>query len=392
MTVSVADNAPASLTNTATVSGGGGVNTSNNTARDVTSITPVPELTVALSHSGDFNAGGSATYTVTVSNIGGAASNGAVMVSDVLPEGLTYTGPATANGWTITTSGQSVNATRMDVLASGASFQALPLAVSVAADNAPTSFVNTATVSGGGEFNISNGAAVDIAGGQSPGRRGGQTTGSAPPSTVAVLDTVANAFTDSAEFLTNLVTQDYMQLLHRNPSPAEVASWVNLLNTGLSDEHVLAGFTSSAEYYQQAGGNDQGWLDALYHDLLGRSPDTAGEASWLQALASGTSRFNVALAFAVSVEHESLVVEADYQRYLGRSADTAEVAGWVNQLQHGMSDEQVAAAFVASDEFFSDHGSSIPSWLDAAYQVVFQREPDPVGFSSWYAYLENQLA
>src|SRR5262249_55770133 len=134
------------------------------------------------------------------------------------------------------------------------------------------------------------------------------------------------------------------------------------------------------------------WINALYHDVLGRTADAGGEASWLQALASGVSRFNVALAFATSVEHESIIVEADYQRYLGRSAAAAEVAGWVNQLEQGMSDEQVAAAFVASDEFYSTHGSSIPSWLDAAYQVVFQRDSDPVGFSSWYAYLENQLA
>jgi hypothetical protein len=104
------------------------------------------------------------------------------------------------------------------------------------------------------------------------------------------------------------------------------------------------------------------------------------------------SRFNLALAFATSVEHESILVEADYARYLGRSAAAAEVAGWVNQLQQGMSDEQVAAAFVTSNEFYSTHGSSIPRWLDAAYQVVFQRVPDPAGFSSWYAYLENQLA
>jgi hypothetical protein len=86
------------------------------------------------------------------------------------------------------------------------------------------------------------------------------------------------------------------------------------------------------------------------------------------------------------------LIAADYQRYLGRSPDAAEVAGWVNQLQNGMSDEQVAAAFVASQGFISSHGSSIPSWMDGAYQVLFQRDADPVGFSSWSAYLENQLA
>jgi uncharacterized repeat protein (TIGR01451 family) len=391
LTVSVDNNAPPRLTNTATVSGGGGA--SGNTASDVTSITPVADLTIAQVHSGDFNAGGAATYTITVANTGGAATNGPVMVIDMLPDGLTYAGPATVNGWTITMSGQALTARRMDVLASGASFQPLPLPVNVAASNAPTRFVNTATVSGGDEINISNDAAADVAGGQSPHRRGGDTTSdSSTPSTAVVLDTVANALTHSDEFFTNLVIQDYMQLLHRTPSAGEVTPWVSLLKEGVSDEQVLAGFTSSAEYYSQAGGTDQGWLDALYRDVLGRSADAAGETNWLQVLATGASRFKIALAFANSVEHESRVIGADYQRYLGRNANAAEVAGWVNTFQHGMSDERVAAAFVASDEFFSGHGVSLPSWLDGAYQVVLQRSPDPVGFGSWYAYLENQLA
>jgi hypothetical protein len=38
LTVNVANNAPASVTNTATVAGGGESNTANNTANDVTTI------------------------------------------------------------------------------------------------------------------------------------------------------------------------------------------------------------------------------------------------------------------------------------------------------------------------------------------------------------------
>ncbi len=390
LTVRVANNAPASVTNTATVAGGGEVNTANDTAKDVTTITQVADLTIAISHSGNFTAGGTGTYTITVSNIGAAATNAPVTIIDMLPTGLTYAGRAAVDGWTISVNGQSITATRMDVLASGASFGALTLTVSVASD-APASFTNTATVSGGGEVNISNNAASDVAGGQTRRRRGATSSSSAQATSV-VLDNVANAFTHSEEYLTNLVTQDYLQLLHRTPSAAEVNSWVGLLKGGLSDEQVLAGFTSSAEYYLQAGRTDQAWLNALYHDVLGRVPDAAGEAAWLQMLASGASRFSVAFGVAASVEHESIIVATLYQSYLGRSANASEVAGWVNHLQHGMSNEQVVAAFVASDEFYSRHGSSIQGWLNGAYQVVFRRDPDTSGFNYWDGYLQNQLA
>jgi uncharacterized repeat protein (TIGR01451 family) len=392
LTVRVANNAPASVTNTASVAGGGEVNTANDTVSDVTTIAHLPDLTIAMSHSGNFNAASTGTYTIAVSNIGEVATTGQVMVIDMLPAGLTYAGPTTANGWTISSNGQTITATRMDVLAAGASFPALTLTVSVAS-NAPTVFINTATVSGGGEINLSHGAASDIAGGQSRRRRSADAAPvSAAPSTAAVLAVAANAFTHSDEYYANLVVQDYEQLLHRTPSAAEVSSWVGLLKDGISDEQVLAGFTSSDEYYLQAGGTNQAWLDALYHDVLGRDPDAAGEAAWLQTLASGASRFSVAYAIAASVEHEASIVAAAYQTYLGRSANASEIANWVNNLQHGMSDEQLAAAFVASDEFFSDQGASIAGWLNGAYELVLQRDPDPIGFNSWDSSLQDQLA
>ena len=69
--MSVASNAPASVTNTATVSGGGDVNTANDTASDVTSIVQVADLTISKSHTDTFQQGDSADhYTITVNNAG----------------------------------------------------------------------------------------------------------------------------------------------------------------------------------------------------------------------------------------------------------------------------------------------------------------------------------
>jgi Domain of unknown function DUF11 len=53
LTVSVQPNAPASVTNTATVFGGGEANPSNNTAPDPTTITAGPNLTITKSHTGN---------------------------------------------------------------------------------------------------------------------------------------------------------------------------------------------------------------------------------------------------------------------------------------------------------------------------------------------------
>jgi uncharacterized repeat protein (TIGR01451 family) len=158
VTVSVASNAPSSVTNTATVSGGGETNTTNDAASDPTTITATPNLTVTKTHSGTFTQGQvGATYTVTVSNTGGA-TNGAVTLTDTVPTGLTATA-ISGTGWSCTLA--TVSCTRSDVLAAGASYPAITLTVTVAA-NAPSSVTNTATVSGGGDTTPANNTASDV--------------------------------------------------------------------------------------------------------------------------------------------------------------------------------------------------------------------------------------
>ena len=72
VTVNVSGNAGASITNTASVSGGGETNTSNDIATDVTTVLPPPDLTISKSHTGNFTQGQvGATYTLTVSNTTG---------------------------------------------------------------------------------------------------------------------------------------------------------------------------------------------------------------------------------------------------------------------------------------------------------------------------------
>src|SRR2546423_9062258 len=52
LTVNVANNAAASVTNTATVSGGGQTNTTNDSATDATTVNQLSDLTVAKSRTG----------------------------------------------------------------------------------------------------------------------------------------------------------------------------------------------------------------------------------------------------------------------------------------------------------------------------------------------------
>ena len=159
LTVTVAGNAPASVTNTAVVSGGGETNTANDTATDLTTITPaLPDMTITKSHNGNFSQNQvGAMYTITATNSGLAPTTAAVNVVDTLPASLTATA-MTGTGWVCTVA--TLTCTRSDVLAAGASYPAITLTVTVAS-NAPASVTNTAVVSGGGETNFANDTAMD---------------------------------------------------------------------------------------------------------------------------------------------------------------------------------------------------------------------------------------
>ena len=93
ITVDVATIAPASVANTATISGGGDVNTANNTATDVATIMPaasqVADLAVTKTDGQTSYAPGTAiSYTIMVTNAGPATA-AAFSVADNVPAAIT---------------------------------------------------------------------------------------------------------------------------------------------------------------------------------------------------------------------------------------------------------------------------------------------------------------
>lgn len=161
LTVNVAANAAAQVTNQAAVSGGGEANTANNSASDVTVITAVslaPDLTLTKTHTGNFTQGQTgAVYTITVRNAGTGPTAGTVTVADQLPAGLTATA-LSGSGWSC--SAGTLSCTRSDSLAAGASWPVITLTVAVST-SAAASVTNTATVSGGGDATPGNNTASD---------------------------------------------------------------------------------------------------------------------------------------------------------------------------------------------------------------------------------------
>ena len=118
----------------------------------------LPDLVVAVSHSGNFTQGDAAAkYHITVSNTGETATTGVVSVVDTLPSGMTAVAISGA-GWTCSLA--SLTCTRTDPLGGNSAYPDIELTVSVAVTSA-TTLTNSAAVSGPADGDPTNNSAVD---------------------------------------------------------------------------------------------------------------------------------------------------------------------------------------------------------------------------------------
>ncbi len=118
-------------------------------ASDCADLLGAPKLALTKTSNGPWIvAQDDATYTLTVSNTGNAATAGEITISDVMPQGITPVS-GTFGEWVCQASGQSVTCKSQAVIAAGGSSSVkLPVAVDA---SAAASVVNKASVGGGGD-------------------------------------------------------------------------------------------------------------------------------------------------------------------------------------------------------------------------------------------------
>ena len=98
----------------------------------------------------------------------------------------------------------------------------------------------------------------------------------------------------------------YYAALNRAPDLAGLTGWTQDLENGSQTlQQIAAGFTGSTEFQASYGANlsNQAFVSLMYKNVLGRAPDPAGAANWVDAMNNGTSQAGVLLGFSQSLEN-----------------------------------------------------------------------------------------
>ena len=200
----------------------------------------------------------------------------------------------------------------------------------------------------------------------------------------------ANTTNPPIAFITTL----YQGILGRAPDTAGLTNWINAINSGDTVAQIVNSFWNSPEHLANPIGNlttathdaDTAFVMRSYQDMLGRTGDISGIASWDQVLNSNSATPNqVAMDFWNSSEHQaklkagtapastySISVTALYNELLGRSSDTSGLNVWVNiQYSGALTMNQMVQGFANSAEFVTKTSSlSTSSFVTFVYNTV----------------------
>ncbi len=158
------------------------------------------------------------------------------------------------------------------------------------------------------------------------------------------------------------VTQLYANALDRAPDPSSFATDVAALNAGLSRGTLLIDIGESFEARQDsigiAGDANDATVYRLYEAIDDRAPDSSGLQAYSAALGAGQTIQQLATAMLAGAEYTAKFGSPDngtfvtelYQNLLGRSPDAGGFATYTSALASGTSRAAIVTAFVTGDE------------------------------------------
>jgi Ig-like domain from next to BRCA1 gene/Domain of unknown function (DUF4214) len=159
---------------------------------------------------------------------------------------------------------------------------------------------------------------------------------------------VARSFITSTEYHQIRVRDMFSAYLHRGIDDYSLSNYVK---SGGSLRSMRISILTSQEYYSLHGSNGQGYVTALYQDLLGRTPRYGDAQTWVNMMNNGHSRADVASGIYASPEGYGRVIDSLYGAFLKRAADAPGKAQNLQMMERGVTEEDIAVGLLTSAEY-----------------------------------------
>lgn len=132
-------------------------------------------------------------------------------------------------------------------------------------------------------------------------------------------------------------------------------------------------------------------VNALYQDILGRSPDPTGLATWSSYVMATGDTGPVSQGIVTSYERVYTFVQRQYRTALGREPDPTGTATWVDHMYRGMGVPELQVQVYASQEAVNVMGKgSMHSWVDGVYRGILGRSANGVERDFWVTRARTQ--
>jgi hypothetical protein len=171
--------------------------------------------------------------------------------------------------------------------------------------------------------------------------------------------TVANAILYSDEYYLQRIDAAYREILKREPDADGRADWLRRMQTKkVSVDEIRLNFTMSLEYYLQAGGTDETFVNVLYSTMLQRSPSAGDVADWVARARSYGGGY-VVNAIWNSYESGTIRLNTIYRTFLKRDVDSSGISSWVPLITR-QGDQAARSALVGSLEYLLQARARFP--------------------------------
>ncbi len=182
----------------------------------------------------------------------------------------------------------------------------------------------------------------------------------------------------------DLITQQYLDFLGREPDEAGLVFWNHQLDSGVHPAALIQSMAEQPEFEQVVAP-----LVRLYVAYFRRTPDIAGLEFWIGRIRAGQGIDSISENFAQSSEFRTTYgslddtgfIELVYRNVLGRAADDGGRSYWLAQMSKGVDRGAVMTAFSESEENRRATYGEVRSTM--LYVGMLDRSPEATGLAYW---------